>query len=254
MILESPAMFWSRSGGFKVRNNKGVLMKKLMMFAAAMTIVGGAFAECNSNPTVTNNCALVYDVKITAKTTVGKYLSGSVIATSGCSSTTNPATCYRVLGSVSLKGYYTSCSCDCEGFLDPTVVLWNPKAKVQILVGGWSWTLFNRIGKKSTDVEGFFTAGLESGTLFGAGFGKWDSKYDRLTSISGNIVGYGTAPECATGNCDASVAYPCGVTEGVEAPTAASGTWSLKYNKKQSANLAAGNIENLDLPDYVSGL
>ena len=37
----------------KERNNKGVLMKKLMMFAAAMTIVGGAYAQTTCVPSAT---------------------------------------------------------------------------------------------------------------------------------------------------------------------------------------------------------
>ena len=46
-------------------------MKTLMLFAAALMVVGGAFAQC-SDPVV-SNCSLVYDFKASLKTTKGKY-------------------------------------------------------------------------------------------------------------------------------------------------------------------------------------
>ena len=227
-------------------------MKKLMMFAAAMTIVGGAFADCGDTVVVTNNCSLVYDVKISAKTTVGKFLAGSVISGSCGDASTNEAVCYRVIGSVSLKGFYTACDCDCAtSFMQPDVTLWNPKAKVYVSVTSWDWDVLNVIGKKNTEVEGAFKLTLSDAELYGAGFGKWDSKNARVTSISGNIVGTGAAPECETGNCDAAIAYPCGEAEySSKFDTVASGTWSLKYNKSLSKKLADEGDTALPYPNY----
>jgi hypothetical protein len=54
----------------KKRNNKGVLMKKLMMFAAAMTIAGGAFADACGIPETSSSCTYgVWDLSLSGKTT-----------------------------------------------------------------------------------------------------------------------------------------------------------------------------------------
>jgi len=50
-------------------NNKGVLMKKLMMFATAMTIVGGAYASsCAPSETVAACDVPVWDLSVSGKT------------------------------------------------------------------------------------------------------------------------------------------------------------------------------------------
>ena len=70
-------------------------MKKLMMIAAAMTIAGGAFAS-SCTPVEESECAPVYKVKISLKTTDAK--SGS--SKDGCAEL-----CYRKKGKMNLQGY-----------------------------------------------------------------------------------------------------------------------------------------------------
>ncbi|MFO7938029.1 MAG: hypothetical protein R6V06_10560 [Kiritimatiellia bacterium] len=102
-------------------------MKKLMMVAAAMTIAGGAFAQCGYEPGTPGQpepglCALVYSVKLTAKTTVAKFLKGQIVSGSGTvcgygeeGYETDPVI-YRKPGKVKLQGYWMNCSCDCTEY------------------------------------------------------------------------------------------------------------------------------------------
>jgi len=216
-------------------------MKKLMMFAAAMTIVGGAYAACTL-PVVSNDCALVYSMKVSAKSTVSKTKVDC------------DEVCYRNKGSKSLKGYLYVCSCACEDFLD-TASLWLEDSKYdQVLEGGIVWSFLNRIGKSEADAEGFWTASLENSVdsesdafmyavLYGAGFGKFDSKTGLLKSMSGNVVGYAGAPYCEK-DCELgsyAIAYPaCDWEATEEVPTAVSGTWSISLNKKLSEKYYSG--------------
>ncbi len=215
-------------------------MKKLMMFAAAMTIVGGAFAQCGEEPTAA--CALVYDVKISLKTTVGKEKAGSDVP---CGEDIG-AICYRVKGSVAWKGFLSSCDCSCDGFQAAELWLFNDKAQEIVAAGETlDWVVFNYFGKKNTDVEGFWQLEGETASLYAAGFGTSD-KDGLLKSMNGNIVATLPAPECVLGDvCGAAVAYPCGmdnsVTNGLidlTPDTVGYGTWSVKYNKSASQKSA----------------
>jgi hypothetical protein len=98
-------------------------MKKLMMVAAAMTIAGGAFAQCGYDPQQPGpqpgSCALVYSMKLSAKTTVAKYLQGQIVSGSGTvcgygqAASTNAPVIYRTPAKIGLQGYWLNCSCDC---------------------------------------------------------------------------------------------------------------------------------------------
>ena len=212
-------------------------MKKLMMFAAAMTIVGSAFAQCEIEDP---NCALVYNFKANVKTTVGKAMKD-------CDDI-----CYRHKGSKSVKGYMYVCSCECEEFLAGSLLwfVWK-KGKVSEEFesdGPVAWEILNLIGKKSTDAEGFWTATAigDSGsevTMWAAGFGKIDRRAGYLRSMSGNIVGKATPPLCVV-PCEAdvpAVAYPaCDWVPADDVQTVFFGTWSISYNRKMSQRYAAG--------------
>ncbi len=210
-------------------------MKKLMMFAAAVTIVGGAFAQCEL-PSVSNQCALVYTFKASVKTTVGKskYDCADV--------------CYRNKGSKSFKGYLYVCSCLCEDFLSNSALWFVDSKTKQEFTGALYWSILNRIGKKSMDAEGFWTGSAEDdevGTdvnMYAAGFGKFDSKTGYLKSMSGNIVGSMSAPICEMDCATAlAVAYPaCEWDETDQVPTVLFGSWSISYNKKLSQKYFAG--------------
>lgn len=210
-------------------------MKKLMMFAAAMTIVGGAYAACTL-PVVSNDCALVYSMKVSLKGTTSKVKVDC------------DEVCYRVKGSKSLKGYLYVCSCACEDFMD-TASLWLQDKKYDaVLEGPISWMFLNRFGKSESDAEGFWSASLENSVdsesdafmyaiLYGAGFGKFDSDNGLLKNMSGNVVGYQAAPFCEK-DCELgsyAIAYPaCDWEETDEVPSAVYGTWSISLDKKAS--------------------
>lgn len=237
-------------------------MKKLLMFAAAMTIVGGAFAQCGDSPVVTQACAMVYDVKMSVKTTVGKPIAGRVLESNCGDSEEIGAVCYRTKGSMSLQGYIESCTCDCEGLMDGVLNLWNKKAKTyEVVEGAFSWMFINIMGKKNTETEGSWVLPLDGigllggGVLYGSGFGNWNSKECRVDSMSGNFAGFVSAPLCDSDiTCDAAIAYPCAcIVPGTEdeLPTVAFGTWSIKYNKKLSKKLAEGGSFVLPYPDFL---
>ena len=210
-------------------------MKKLMMFAAAMTIVGGAYAQCGL-PGGQDECntALVYDFKVSVKTTAGKNYSGK------CDDV-----CYRSKSSKSMKGYLYVCGCTCEEFMeDSTLYLYDKKAD-QVFEGMPEWEIFNKIGKKNLETEGLFGFEDDYGEFVftAAGFGKVNKKDGVLKTMSGSLVGSMEAPLCevACDIGDTAVAYPaCDWYEDGDVPTIAFGTWSLKHNKKLSQKYFAG--------------
>lgn len=219
--------------GFK-SNNKGVLMKKLMMFAAAMTIVGGAYASSCGDCTDDCSCSLVYDFKASLKTTLPKDASTS------CSEL-----CYRKCGSVSLKGYFYLCgSCTCDSFAQMLFVAIDKKSK-DFVVGSSeegvapTWTILNHIGKKDSNIEALWSIeGNDGWTWTAAGCGTFDLKNDRVKSISGSLVGQKDAPACAAAACEDSgsvaVAYPLCTVDATTDATIVYGTWSMKYNSGKS--------------------
>ena len=122
---------------------------------------------------------------------------------------------------------------------------------------------------KATSVEALFTYDSEDsgygnldeadGTNFGfalAGQGTWKAKlftvkesgltweFSGIDSISGNIVGYLPAPDCEACCADAvkALAFECDLdpndrVPAYDLPTAAFGTWSMKFNKKATIAL-----------------
>lgn len=215
-------------------------MKKLMLIAAAVTIVGGAFAQC-SDPEVTN-CSLVYDFKASLKTTAGKAYSGD------CEDL-----CYRATGSKSFKGYIYTCECECTNFMyAATYYLYDKKSDTE-LFGAPTWQYLNAIGKKSTDAEGFVIFGGYGGVLYAAGHGKFDDA-GLLKSMSGDLAGYLYPPYCAEQCSDGeyAVAYPaCSWQESYGVMTPAFGSWSIKYNKSLSSKYSQG-LWVPPVPDFTS--
>ncbi len=207
-------------------------MKKLMMLAAAMTIVGSAFAACELP--AAGDCALVYDFKASLKTTKGG--EGSCDA------------CIRVKGTKALTGWIFVCACDCETFMSDAVLLAYDKKSGTVYTGPVVWGLLNKIGKKSVDAEGYWTSALTvdvdgAGAFAAAGFGTFDGLV--LKSMSGDLVGTIPAPACEV-KCDlgtvASALPACTFEFDPENPpaTIVYGSWSMKYDKKMSAAYAAG--------------
>jgi len=257
-------MFWKSPGGSKKRNNKGVLMKKLMMFAAAVTIVGSAFAQCGEPEK--EDCALVYDVKLSVKTTVPDSKAGYILPSHCGDPVTNAATCFRKTGKKTIQGFFYVCECECDSLNSGTTwYLWDKKAKVGEEAG--ASLEFNVIGKKKSDVEAYVTLTLgddgvlSAGTLYLAGFGKWDAKNCRVKSVSGNFAGQIAPPKCNDAlSCDKAAAYicdpdsqtgGCALVADSTVETVAFGTWSIKYSSSKAKKLIKDSSAYLDwLPDY----
>ena len=213
-------------------------MKKLMMFAAAMTIVGGAYAsDCDTCETDCS-CSIVYEFKASVKTTAAKDLPAS----SACDS----ATCYRKCDGDKVKGYMWYCGlCECDAIQaglqfaakvhgdDGKFAIGSEDAGVNP-----TWTILNLIGKKDDQVEALWSVeDADTGYSFtAAGCGKYDTKNARIKNISGTLVGMGPGPSCEA-SCDAStsaaVTLLCEVSTETE-KTVLYGDWSLKYNSKYS--------------------
>ena len=214
-------------------------MKTLMMVAAAMTIAGGAYAsECGDSPT-TEDCALVYKVKMNLKTTAAKALGGS---SSVCGDSTSPL-CYRKKGSMRLQGYAYACDCTCEDFIDGlSWYVWDKKNKALVIDDDVPFEILNRFDKSGKKVEGMWVYGGVAGSGMGT--------YSRgvVKSISGNVAGAVVPPYCDDNEdlCDeTAIAYDCDDTDGLEAnynDTVVYGTWSIRYSRSQSKKYAKGDL------------
>lgn len=113
-------------------------MKKLMMTAAAMTIAGGVYAQCVINtPGPGEDCAMVYNVKFSGKTTIAKYLpysEGGSICDLGSG---EGDYIYREPKSFKWQGYLASCFCGCDEFnFGMYLMLWDKKQKAYVFNDG----------------------------------------------------------------------------------------------------------------------
>ncbi len=167
-----------------------------------------------------------------------------------------PGTCYRKAGSYKFSGYGVTDDC-CEN-ADGTdfgleIYVGNSKVGPVYKLGEMETVLFNLFGsdvaEKATKIEYAATYGDVSSygdeDIFAvAGQGSWgkigtDSYKDAVygvSSISGNIVGALEAPTCE--NCceddTDAVAFFCDGGDATDEPTAAYGTFTIKFNKKFS--------------------
>lgn len=231
-------------------------MKKLLTFAAIAALSASAFAECSEPET--KNCAAVYTVKMSVKTTVGK-------TTKGNAKTCTEGGCVREKGSTKFEGLIYSCECGCDEdtmLSGASFLLWDSKAKSQIADATLTFKLLHRIGKTTKDVEAVWTvSGGDTNSaaeydLTGAGFGTFDTKASRVKKISGDFAGIIPGPGCSVAAtcsevlagywtlCDATATT--GDTEG----TAAYGTWSFDYNTSASKKYASSSV--LPYPSYVT--
>lgn len=216
-------------------------MKKLLVFAAAAAMGVSAFAACGEAPEVEEvNCAVVYDFKASLKTTKAKA------ATIKFECEDAEFVCYREKGSISIKGYYYSCECDCDFKDGYDFLLWDNKNK-EVVEATAEWDWVDRFSKKANGVEALGLIEWEgdycAGSLYVAGFGKFDVKNDRVSNISGYAVGMVNAPICAVQCEDGEYAVAWDLcdaeSEGDSGEaTTAYGSWAVKYNKTASKKLA----------------
>ena len=219
-------------------------MKKLVVMAAALVAAAGSYAQCEpGTPPVEADCSQVYNVSISLKTTAAK--SGSIDIGTDCAPGST-SLCYRVISSKSYKGYYWNCSCGCDEFANNVLDLFETKSKDLVVYNGTiDWESLVRIGKKNTEIE---AAGTIDDSIFFMGFGKYDVKNARVSSISGNVQAFLVAPSC-TVDCapgSTSVAYDICTLAPVSIGTIGYGSFSLKYNSSISKKLAASTGDYMD--------
>lgn len=212
-------------------------MKKLLVFAAAMTIVGGAFAQCADEPE-DKDCAMVYDLKLSVQTTVPNYKE--TYTGNPCGDDTIAVNCFRKKGKASLEGLLWTCECACNALEEAELILWDKKAKEEV-DADMEWQFVNIIGKKQKEVEAAWVLAFEDGEVMGAGFGKYDKKKKRVKSIKGYFAGSAEPPVCYDYECEEipAAAYICtDLSEPItDLPTVAFGKWSVKYNKSKSKKM-----------------
>ena len=226
-------------------------MKKLVATAVALLSISGAYAqicgEPDTTPDSTTSIALVYNFTASVKTTAGKLGKVTVSKATDCDEAVTDDLCYRKIVSKSVKGYYWGCNTTCPTLDDDASF---KTMNLHLTAKGWydgvlspdvTWAKVDKFGQKMTDVEVFFSA-IDEDADFSAtlmGFGKWDTKYGRISSLSGNIQIVLPGPVCE--GCDEdtdALAYDiCTLAE--SNTTIAYGSWSMKYNSSASKKLLA---------------
>jgi hypothetical protein len=250
-------------------------MKKLMIAAAAAAVVAGAYADCERPTNTPTNCAEVYDVVLSLKTTECKCKINSTKVTSSECGRTNKdkveaCVAWRQIVTKKVQGVIFNCTCSCTtdvagSILDSAILapaVWNGDTTEAMEGNQYFWIakdklILNRdtdlltikwlarIGQKGTQVEaaGTFQEGINV-----AGYGSYDTKNARVKSIAGNAAGVWGAPiDCSDEEGEEYCpAYKLCEDEVLDAyaVTFAAGTWSVKYNSSKSKALAT-NAANL---------
>ncbi|MCL1921157.1 MAG: hypothetical protein FWG50_08800 [Kiritimatiellaeota bacterium] len=247
-------------------------MKKLMMFAAAMTIVGGAYAaptngDGSDGCSLSLDCegALVYNVKMNLRTVSGKAGKTSH-AISACEIGTD-VTCIRYPNfPYQVLGYLVACDCACDAIADAEAVLWSPRLK-STLLGEFDWELLHVLGTKK-QAEAFWTFEgtdnyLGPMELVGAGFGSYSASFSKFfgrpyLGFSGYVVGQLAEPVClgvaaVEDGCEPAFYWFCEdmVLDNTE-PSIIYGSWAMKLNTAASKKYWNGVVD-IPTPSYYGG-
>jgi len=248
-------------------------MKKLMIAAAAAAMIGGAYATdvCTDEDVGSwDTGCLVYDLQIKVKTLAPKKLKCKGDGCSDCGSTLY----YLDNASRKFKGYIWFCNDYCWDVNDtPYIVLWDANTKTPVVPilyqkyvsdtgvkgtkyfyeqDGLEFTFLGRYAKSANKVAAAWTldtediAGYAAG-VNGTGILDKDDNTLMLKSISGNFAGLALPSATIKSKCEANTVYgliaelcDCfdawceGSGEEWDEGVPATGTWSLKYNKKLS--------------------
>ena len=229
-------------------------MNKLMIAAVAAVVAGGAFAECSYIKKITvkeNDPAWAYKWKFSGKT--------SKAVKAPCNSVNYIS---RTSTSLKIQGWSLYCDPQCGDFeaMEADEFFWRTKPSKITLDGGVTFEVANIIGKKGKNYEAFGVAEFASAdtqlyTLYLAGFGKYDSKKDRVTSISGNFAGIAAAPKSDDQHCEdgeVSKVWECCGCPTLNADSIAYGKWSIKYNKSMAKKYANGKLDEEKIyPSWV---
>lgn len=224
-----------------------------MIAAAVAAMTAGAFASlCDDDPDPEVYGCAVYDVQIKVKTLVPAKFS--------CKKYGMDDTLYFKDGNRTFDGIIWMCDTICEDYEEgPNFVLWEKKTKNLVSAPlAWNgttweadvieWVLIDRYSKAAEKVEAVWETDFDQLELTLAGFGKFDKKLGLPKDIAGNCAGlispaavitpvHCEDPEEAYAKvfplCDEFEDWCC---DGDETEmVAASGTWSIKYNKKLSS-------------------
>ena len=249
-------------------------MKKLMIAAAAAAMIGGAYAGCTDepgpDPKECGKQTLVYQWQFKGKTGAGALIKDSteIKGTAGGSCTDGQGgsvivdcEVVRVPGSLAIVAYSYLCDAECSAFepasqnmlVTPTKAQFYATKPLKSLVVPYRGKNFIKvidvahvIGKKANQYELAGTAEFDfpaddigqKYTLTFAGFGSYDQKNERVTSVSGNFAGLQTPPKyaktgCGGEKCPSADWWNCCPLAYAGAPDDASvayGSWSVKYN------------------------
>jgi hypothetical protein len=250
-------------------------MKKLMIAAAAAAMIGGAYASTCSDPgpDAPKTCGvqtLVYQWQFKGKTGAGALIKEStkIEGTAGgsCSDGTGNTVItdcevVRVPGSLAIVAYSYLCDAECSAFepasqnmlVTPYKAQYYATKPLKSLVVPYRGKNFIKtidvahvIGKKANQYELAGTAEFEFDasdigqkySLYFAGFGSYDQKKERVSSVSGNFAGLQTPPRyaktgCGGERCPAGDWWNCCPLAFAGQPLDASvayGSWSVKFN------------------------
>ena len=260
-------------------------MKKLIIAAAAVAMVGGVYAASGCNPKVNPQAdtAWVYNWKFVGKTTDGVLKTTDGIA-AGClvGAIAGKMEAIRVPASLKIQGYTVKCNPTCLDVEEAAFVgnsknegeaFWITKPTKGCFANapaGVSFKFGNVIGRSAGKYElvGEFK-GLESFNgeryeLIFAGQGAYNKDKGRVTSVSGNFAGVMVVPHYHVyvkelHGCPEATVWDCAGYDFLNIDdhkeTAAFGKWSMKYNATASKNFAngKGRPATKNLAPYIYG-
>ena len=245
-------------------------MKKLMI-AAAVLAVAGAQAACLDAPGTPDVAAPadVYVWQFTGKTSTAVLIKNTTSTGGGCVDvvTSTDACAIRIPGTLAITAYTYICDDECWQFdtllaNSPVQYLATKPWKSATYNTGSEWTInvAHVVGKAKNqyELEGTvkfpFTNASDLQEVFEltfAGFGVYDKKNGRMTSVNGNFAGTQTPPRYnGVVKVDAQTTLACPPADywncqtldfarAPEDPSVAFGNWNVRYNATYSKKLAA---------------
>ena len=229
-------------------------MKKLILIAGVIAMAG-AFADCvylKPKAAKSTDAAWAYKWKFTGKTTkaVDAYCSGKWYVS-------------RTAAALKIQGWTLYCDPVCDDFEDVgSEYFWQTKPSKTLLDAEFAFEVANQIGKNGKNYEAagevLFVVTETTGSgktktessralynLTFAGLGKYDTKKERVKSVSGNFAGIAFVKSKGTDCEDGAETYAwecCGCPK-KKAPSVAYGKWSVKYNKSIAKKVANNKLE-----------
>lgn len=257
-------------------NERTDKMKKLMIVAAVAAMVGAAKADstCVDPGGVTPGCTvqtLVYQWQFKGKTGAGVIINATKQTKESGGTCVDPVITpgtfevIRVPGSLALVGYSYLCDAECytiqTGLMNPTKAQYYATKPLKSLITPYRGQNFiktvdvaNVIGKSKSQYElageaEFNFPANDIGQVYKlrfAGFGSYDKKNQRVSSVSGSFAGTQTVPRYPKAyngvRCPAAGYWDCcsllyaNGSEGAD--SVAYGNWSMKYNAAASKQLS----------------